>query len=233
MLVADKYDFALVVDETIGTFGNIDVLQFADVVVSSLTKIFSGDCNVMGGSAVFNPKSKYYAGLKAAAAREYDDTYWPEDAVFMERNSRDFAARIARVNTNSEAIAELLLADPLVKRVHYPKHNPDRANYEECKLPTGGYGGLMSVVFHRAEDAVVIYDHLESAKGPSLGTNFTLTSPYVVLAHYAELDWAASLGVDPSLLRISVGLEDTESLVAVFSKALRAAEEASKSREAA
>lgn len=225
--LADKYDFALVVDETIGTFGNINVLQYADVVVSSLTKIFSGDCNVMGGSAVFNPESRYYAGLKDAAARLLEDTYWPEDAIFMERNSRDFASRIDRINVNAEAIAELLLTQPLVKTVHYPKCNPDRANYEDCKLPNGGYGGLLSVVFKRKEDAVVFYDSIESAKGPSLGTNFTLTSPYVVLAHYLELDWAASLGVDPSLLRISVGLEDTEKLVGVFKRALGAAEEAS------
>lgn len=225
--LADKYDFALVVDETIGTFGNINVLQYSDVVVSSLTKIFSGDCNVMGGSAVFNPKSRYYPALKDAAAKLYQDTYWPEDAIFMERNSRDFASRIDRINTNAEAIAELLAAHPLVKRVHYPKCNPDRANYEDCKLPTGGYGGLVSVVFKRKEDAVVFYDNIDSAKGPSLGTNFTLTSPYVVLAHYLELDWAASLGVDPDLLRISIGLEDTERLVDIFTSALRAAEKAS------
>lgn len=226
--LADRYDFALVVDETIGTFANINVLQYADVVVSSLTKIFSGDCNVMGGSAVLNPESRYYRALRAAAAELYQDTYWPEDAIFMERNSRDFASRIDRINTNAEAIAELLAAHPLVKRVHYPKCNPDRANYEDCKLPAGGYGGLLSVVFKKKEDAVVFYDSIDSAKGPSLGTNFTLTSPYVVLAHYLELDWAASLGVDPDLLRISVGLEDTESLVGIFTSALRAAEQSSK-----
>ncbi|KAH8908591.1 cystathionine gamma-synthase [Coniochaeta sp. PMI_546] len=226
--LADRYDFALVVDETIGTFGNINVLKYADVVVSSLSKIFSGDCNVMGGSAVFNPQSRYYAALKEGAARLYQDTYWPEDAIFMERNSRDFASRIDRINNNAEAIVELLSAHPLVERVHYPKCNLDRANYEDCKLPTGGYGGLLSVVFKRKEDAMVFYDNIESAKGPSLGTNFTLTSPYVVLAHYLELDWAASLGVDPNLLRISVGLEDTEKLVGIFKSALRLAEEASK-----
>ncbi|KAB5547334.1 cystathionine gamma-synthase [Coniochaeta sp. 2T2.1] len=223
--LADKYDFVVVVDETIGTFGNINVLQYSDVVVSSLSKIFSGDCNVMGGSAVFNPDSKSYPLLKSAAARLYQDTYWPEDAIFMERNSRDFASRIDRINTNAEAIASLLQSHPLVKRVHYPKCNPDRANYEDCKLPTGGYGGLLSVVFKKKEDAMTFYDSIESAKGPSLGTNFTLTSPYVVLAHYLELDWAKSLGVDPDLLRISVGLEDTERLVGIFKAALKAVEE--------
>lgn len=226
--LADKYDFAVVVDETIGTFANINVLQYADVVVSSLTKIFSGDCNVMGGSAVLNPSGRYYTALKTAAQREYEDTYWPEDALFMERNSRDFATRMDRVNVNAEAICDVLVHHPTVKTVHYPKYNESsRANYDAVKLPTGGYGGLLSVVFHRKADAVAFYDTIETAKGPSLGTNFTLTSPYVVLAHYEELDWAASLGVDPDLIRISVGLEETDELVAVFQRALQAAEQAS------
>jgi cystathionine gamma-synthase len=41
--------FAIVVDETIGNFINVEVATYADIVVSSLTKIFSGDANVMGG----------------------------------------------------------------------------------------------------------------------------------------------------------------------------------------
>jgi cystathionine gamma-synthase len=47
--LADKYGFLLVVDETVGNFVNIEVLPWADIVVSSLTKIFSGASNVMGG----------------------------------------------------------------------------------------------------------------------------------------------------------------------------------------
>ena len=47
--LADAYDFCVVVDETIGNFINVNVLQYADIVVSSLTKVFSGDSNVMGG----------------------------------------------------------------------------------------------------------------------------------------------------------------------------------------
>jgi cystathionine gamma-synthase len=50
--LADKYDFCVVVDETIGNFINVNVLPYADVVVSSLTKVFSGDSNVMGGGYV-------------------------------------------------------------------------------------------------------------------------------------------------------------------------------------
>jgi cystathionine gamma-synthase len=47
--LADEYDFAIVVDETIGSLVNVEVIQYADIVASSLTKIFSGDANVMGG----------------------------------------------------------------------------------------------------------------------------------------------------------------------------------------
>lgn len=47
--LADKYDFLIVIDETIGNFMNVQVHQYADLVVSSLTKVFSGSSNVMGG----------------------------------------------------------------------------------------------------------------------------------------------------------------------------------------
>ncbi|KAH7625954.1 hypothetical protein SMAC4_08318 [Sordaria macrospora] len=225
--LADKYEFAVVVDETIGTFANVNVLQFADIVVSSLTKIFSGDCNVMGGGAILNPNSRYYSALKAFVQKEFEDTYWPEDVIFMERNSRDFVARIDRVNANAEAICRVLKDHPLVKTLYYPKYNDSRANYEAVKLPQGGYSGLVSVVFKQKEQAVAFYDAIETAKGPSLGTNFTLTSPYVLLAHYQELDWAEQYGVDRDLIRISVGLEETDELVNVFTRALKVAEEQS------
>ena len=51
--LADKYDFLIVIDETIGNFVNVEVLPYADIVVSSLTKVFSGASNVMGGRYIF------------------------------------------------------------------------------------------------------------------------------------------------------------------------------------
>jgi len=50
--LADNYGFAVVVDESVGNFLNVHVLPYADIIVSSLTKIFSGDCNVMAGRFV-------------------------------------------------------------------------------------------------------------------------------------------------------------------------------------
>ena len=78
------------------------------------------------------------------------------------------------------------------------------------------------MVFHNDADAVRFYDAIETAKGPSLGTNFTLTSPYTILAHYTELEWARSYGVESGLVRISVGLEEREQIIKVFKEALEA-----------
>lgn len=47
--LADRHGFVIVVDETIGNFVNVEILPYADILVSSLTKVFSGESNVMGG----------------------------------------------------------------------------------------------------------------------------------------------------------------------------------------
>ncbi|KAL8663281.1 MAG: hypothetical protein Q9202_004030 [Teloschistes flavicans] len=224
--LADRFNFTIVVDETIGNFLNVHVLPHADVVVSSLTKVFSGDSNVMGGCSVLNPSGRFYDKIKEAMEIEYQDNYWSGDAIFMERNSRDFVARIARINVNAEAICSILEASELIKEVYYPKYSLTKVFYEEYRTANGGYGGLFSVTFKTRPAAIAFYDALETAKGPSLGTNFTLSSPYTLLAHYTELDWAAQYGVEPDLVRMSVGLEDTVHLCSTIKRALAAVAQA-------
>jgi cystathionine gamma-synthase len=114
----------------------------------------------------------------------------------------------------------------IVKQVYYPKYiSPEL--YRACKKPEGGYGGLFSLSFHSESAAERFYDGLKIAKGPSLGTNFTLACPYTLLAHYNELDWAASYGVERGLVRVSVGLEDIRELLTKFQVALDAVPERS------
>lgn len=220
--LADKYEFAVVVDETIGNFININVLPYADVVVSSLTKVFSGASNVMGGCAILNTQRRYYKQLKDFMAQDFEDNYWAEDAIFLERNSRDFVSRIEKMVVNAEAVCNLLQSHPKVKAIYYPKFSPTKENYDACRCTNGGYGALFSATFYTVEDAALFFDALNIAKGPSLGTNFSLCSPYTLLAHYTELDWAASYGVDTALIRVSVGLEEKGHLVEVFQCALDA-----------
>lgn len=223
--LARKYDFGVVVDETVGNLLNVCVTPFADIVVSSLTKVFSGDSNVMGGSLVLNPSSRYYQDLKKALENQYEDIFWAEDAIYLERNSRDIVERNQRINENAEAVAALLKDSAPIKELYYPKYNPSKHLFDACKTADGGYGGLLSIVFHNPEHAVKFYDAVNTAKGPSLGTNFTLTSPYTILAHYGELDYVEQFGVSRHLVRISVGLEEQSGLLKVFEQGLSAIDE--------
>jgi len=241
--LADKYNFLIVIDETIGSFVNVEVLPFADIVVSSLTKLFSGDANVMGGSLVLNPKLRHYQALKDHLLSTYEDIYYGEDAIYMERNSRDFRRRVHVINDNTEAVCDFLRSrsvagggeSPAIKDVLYPKWST-RENYDKCRVKasdgtaTGGFGGLFSLTFTSTDVSSAFFDTLPINKGPSLGTNFTLACPYTILAHYDELEWAAKFGVEEGLVRVSIGMENKEDLLGMFEKALIAAEKANESR---
>ncbi|CAK7908745.1 cystathionine gamma-synthase [[Candida] anglica] len=211
--LADKYKFAVVVDETVGNFLNIHVLPFADLVASSLTKVFSGDSNVMAGSLILNPSSPLYTELKQYFDEEYEDLFWAEDALYLERNSRDFADRAHKIDNTALAAVELLVKNPLISKVYYPSISESKKHYDAIKTSQGGYGGLISFLFHEPADAVCFFNAVNIHKGPSLGTNFTLACPYAILAHYDELDEIAKWDIDRNLIRISVGLEEKSQLL--------------------
>ncbi|KAF9568261.1 cystathionine gamma-synthase [Agrocybe pediades] len=239
--LADKYNFLIVIDETIGNFVNVEVFPYADMVVSSLTKVFSGASNVMGGSLVLNPAGRHYSALKNHFSANFEDVYFDEDAIYMERNSRDFKRRIRVIDSNAEAVCDYLYSKSLasgnttfpavIKDVYYPKY-VTREKYDICRIKTpeaeddkiGGFGGLFSLTFTCMEGAKAFFDALPCYKGPSLGTNFTLGCPFTILAHYTELDWAAQYGVEAGIVRISVGMEDSATLLKSFESALKAAE---------
>lgn len=176
---------------------------------------------------MLNPRGAHYAALKAHLAQSYEDAYFGEDAIFMERNSRDFRRRAHLVDANTAAVCALLHAQPpsLITHVFYPQYTTP-AHYASCRAPAGGFGGLFSVTFAAPAGAHAFFDALPFYKGPSLGTNFTLACPYAVLAHYGELGWAAGWGVEPELVRVSVGMEERGVLLAGFERALEAARRA-------
>lgn len=218
-----KYDFPIVVDETVGNFLNIDALRYSDIVVSSLTKVFSGDSNVMAGSLVLNPNSKYYSKFKEYFNNNFEDIFWSEDAIYLERNSRDFESRSKKVNETSEAVVDLFENSELVKELYYPKISPTKKYYDDIKTANGGYGGLISVVFKNPEVARVFFNEILLSKGPSLGTNFTIACPYAILAHFEELEEIKQWGIDKNLVRLSVGLEDKDDLLKTLTAALNVA----------
>lgn len=221
--LSDKHNFIVVVDETVGNFLNISVLPYSDMVVSSLTKVFSGDSNVMGGSLILNPLSAHYQNLKKYFAENYEDLYWAEDALYLERNSRDFEARSRIINENAAKVLQLLQESPIISTLYYPSLLASRKHYDAVKTPNGGYGGLMSMLFKEPSQAILFFNAINLHKGPSLGTNFTLACPYAILAHYQELDEIEKWGVDRNLVRISIGIEDLDELLDVLRSSLEIA----------
>lgn len=210
----------LVLDDSIATFANLDLTPYADVLVSSLTKNFSGNGEAMAGALVLNKRSPLYDRLAAHLAPE--DMLFGEDARAIAEGAVDFEARMATINANAERLADFLAAHPAVARVYYPKFETPDA-YQAALKPGGGYGGMLSFELvdgdHRAPG---FYDRLAVDKGPSFGLRTTLVCPYTLLAHYTELDWAEQCGVARHLIRVSVGCEGADDLIARFKEALAA-----------
>ena len=202
----------LVADDVVATPYNVDLSAYADLVATSLTKYIVGTADAMGGAVICNPRSPFYERLKEVLRAQHEELLWGEDALRIERQARDFEARMERHNANGLWIAEKLRAHPAVERVWYPQWDFAEV-YESVRRPRGGWGSLVTFLPRQAErTAPVIYDRLAINKGPSLGTVFTLACPFTLLAHYTELEWAEACGVSRHLIRLSIGLEEPREL---------------------
>lgn len=234
--LADKYKFALVVDETIGGFCNVDVLPIADIVVTSLTKSFSGYADVMGGSAVLNPSSPLAQEIKPTFDKFYHNDMYNTDMEAFLKNSEDYLPRSKVLNDNANALAQHLddlSKDPknTVRKVYYPTVSPTLSNYQAFMCPatkdfTPGYGCLFSVELDNLDSAIAFYDNLHVHHGPHLGAHRTLALPYTKAMYDKNLEEMEKWNLYPTQIRISVGLEPIDELKAVFDHAVKKADEA-------
>jgi len=220
-----EHGIPLVADDVVATPLNVDLGPHADLIATSLTKYLVGTGEAMGGALICNPRSPYYAQLKAIAASLHEELLWIEDAVALESRIGSFPERMRTHNRNGLEIAERLRSHPAVERVWFPKWSFGEA-YEAVRRPQGGWSSLVTFLPKNSETASPrIYDRLEVCKGPSLGTSFTLACPFTLLAHYTELEWAESCGVPRNLIRLSVGLEEVNELWRKIARALEGSSE--------
>ena len=211
----------LVVDDTVASSINLEVLKYADMVTTSLTKWISGVGDVMAGLVTLNEDSTWATDLRAFLKEDTGggSRLYRGDASVLISNMKTYRDRMKRSNSNGELVADYLHEHPAVGRVWYPKFNTAH-EYRLIRREGGGYGGLVSFTLKQPRKMPKVYDALELCKGPSLGTNFTLASPYTLLAHYFELDWAEACGVSPNLLRLSVGVEEGDVIIGALARAL-------------
>src|SRR6267154_659960 len=124
----------------------------------------------------------------------------------MEVNSRGMGERVAALNRNAEALADMLYAqsavagaeNAVVQEVFYPKYQ-SRENYDRCLntdaaeagITAIGYGSLLSASFISLDAAKAFYSALKCYKGVTLGTVFTLATAFAAIAFPPEqMDWA-------------------------------------------
>lgn len=234
--LATEYDIVLAIDDTIGGWANIDVLELADIAVTSITKSFNGYGDAIGGAAILNPASPKYKELKSLFDTNYVPEMYMDDAWTFEKNSRDYLTRSAKLNTNASAVVQFLHSraqhpDSAVSQVYYPSINPSSDSYRRFMRPgskefTPGYGCVFSVELEDLDVTKAFYDNLNVHKSVHLGAPFTLAFAYTLCAYQKRLAWAAQFGLKPTQIRISVGLEDTQTLVEVFQVAVAAADRA-------
>lgn len=213
-----------IIDDTVATALNVDVMPHADAVTTSLTKAFSGAGDVAGGAVIVNPDSPFHDEMREnLVSEEGASPLFCRDALVLESNSRHFGERVEGMTSNAGELAGLLREHPGVEKIWYPAfHN--EGFYDEVRTSHGGYGALMSIRLHGDEaTAARFYDALQMSKGPSLGTNFSIACPYTLLAHYTELAWAAECGVPRDLIRIWAGLEEPDDLLQRVEEALEQA----------
>ncbi|KAI5210769.1 hypothetical protein AUEXF2481DRAFT_411575 [Aureobasidium subglaciale EXF-2481] len=212
-------------DDTINGFINLDLIPYVDVMLTSLTKMFSGASDVTGGSVIVSPASHYCDALQSALQARYERPIaFPLDVQTLEHNSQHVRWRAQRCNANALTVAHMLYGHPLIKRLNYPRYDESLPVYRSLMRGRkqglrqsgdpveAGYGPLISAVFYDAAVAQRFYDLLNLPKGSSFGTNFTIAVPFILLVHYYNRHQVAVHSLPEHIIRISVGLEDVEDI---------------------
>ncbi|MBY0294926.1 MAG: cystathionine gamma-synthase [Methylobacterium sp.] len=195
----------------------------ADLVVHSTTKFLNGHSDVIGGAVVAADAA--LGATLADWANTTGVTGSPFDAYLTLRGIRTLFARVERQQRSAAAIAAFLAAHPAAARVHYPGL-PDHPGHAIAKAQQSGFGAMLSVDLAGGREAVraVVGRLRVFTLAESLGGIESLVAHPVSMTH-AAMDAQARLraGVHDGLLRLSVGLEAEEDLLADLAQALDAA----------
>jgi methionine-gamma-lyase len=208
------------VDNTVATPINQRPLEFgADLVWHSATKFLGGHSDVSAGVI--------------AGEEELLETIWrthlaigsvlgPFDAWLLLRGLRTLDVRVARHNENALALATYLHDHPQVSDVRYPGLT-SHPQHELARSQMSGYGGLLSFTpLGGADRADRLLDALRlTTRAASLGSVHSIaTRPAAMWADQRQYQDQAEQGLDQALIRLSVGIETHEDLVADFAQAL-------------
>lgn len=212
----------LMIDPTIASVYNVDVLPYADLLVTSLTKYAACEGDVMIGALALNSESPHYGELVLRTSSFYQPPYG-RDLARLAEQMEGAPGEVIRMDANARRLADYLNAHAAVKKVHYTGYSD---HFSEVAKSPGSGGAMITIELYG--DIEPFYDALDLMKGPSFGTSFTLVCPFMYLAHYDLVTteegrgFLRSIGIDPDLIRISVGTEPIDQIIATFERALTA-----------
>jgi cystathionine beta-lyase/cystathionine gamma-synthase len=221
--IAHRHGARLIVDNTFASPYLCRPLELgADLVIESATKYLSGHSDVLGGTVAGAPDL-----VEAVRQVQVDTgaTIAPLSAFLVLRGIATLAIRMERHATSAAALARHLTGRDGVARVIYPgdKRHPQ---HEVARRQLASGGGMLAVELEggRAAGEAFIDALTIPERTASLGSIHTIVTHPPSTTH-RQLDEAALLatGITPGLLRVSVGLEDVEDLIADVDVALEAA----------
>jgi cystathionine beta-lyase/cystathionine gamma-synthase len=213
----------LVVDSTFATPVNLRPLTHgAEVVLHSATKYLNGHSDLIAGAVAGRRSPLEEIRRRAVRSGGCLD---PHAAFLLARGLRTLPLRMERHNANGLAVAERLEGHPGVEAVHYPllASHPDRALAK--RLLDGGSGIVTIRVRGGDERALRLLDALRLVRqATSLGGLESLASAPFNTSHVAlSASEREQIGILPGTIRLSIGLEDPEDLIADLEQALESA----------
>ncbi len=216
--LAHAHGALLVVDNTFATpYLQQPLALGADIVVHSTTKYLGGHSDVVGGFVATSDRevAERIAFLQNAVGAVPS----PFDCFLVLRGVKTLAVRMERHCANAARVAEALIAHPDVEHVYYPGL-PEHAGHATACAQMRGFGGMVSFTVRGGEARALEVASSTSifTLAESLGAVESLIEHPHRMTHASLSD--SVLAVDPSLLRLSVGLEDVDDLVADLRSAL-------------
>jgi cystathionine beta-lyase/cystathionine gamma-synthase len=191
----------------------------ADIVVHSTTKYLNGHSDGVGGAVIVRDPN--LAGKIQFLQNAVGAILGPFDSWLVLRGVKTLAVRMRQHNENGLAVAKHLEKHPKIKKVHYPGL-PAHPQYELALRQMTGFGGMLSFETGSLENARVLLKSVRLCSlAESLGGVETLISHPATMTHASvPAEERNRLGITDGLVRISVGIEDVEDIIADLDQSL-------------
>jgi cystathionine gamma-synthase len=218
-----KHGAHFLIDPSVVSFFNLDILRHADAVVSSLTKYTASEGDLTAGAVAINPAGPDAAELRRRVATEVEPVY-SRDLARLAAQIGETEFVLSQIHVNTRQVVTFLEAHPKVRDVFWALHPASRDNYLRIARAPDATGGM--ITFTLREGMERFYDKLRLPKGPSFGMKTTLICPFMYLAHYDLVSTPAGIAelaaskLDPDLLRLCCGTEPVDEIIGALAEAL-------------